>query len=62
MNNKKPNDLERITISVAKECIAVEVPDLEKLIKQFDIKGHVEVMRDNKIYFIIDELKRKYYA
>jgi hypothetical protein len=49
-------------IELAKECIAVEVPDLEKLIKQFDIRGHVAIFDDNRIYFVIDELKKKYYV
>ena len=33
-----------------------------KLIKQFDIRGHVAIFDDNRIYFVIDELKKKYYV
>ena len=49
-------------IELSKESIEVEVANLDKLVKQFDIKGHVAIFDNNKIYFVIDELKKKYYV
>ena len=49
-------------IELSKECIKIEVENLDKLIKQFDIRGHVAIFDDNRIYFVIDELKKKYYV
>ena len=53
---------EYMKIELSKESLETEVYNIEQLIKQFDITGHIAVMDNNKIYFVIDKLQKKYYV
>lgn len=46
-------------IQLAKSEIQKEIPNLEHLIREYNITGHVAIMNDMQIYFVIDELKKK---
>ena len=49
-------------IKLEEKNILEAVKNIEVLIKEYEITGHLTKLDDNNIYFVIDNLKRKGFA